>query len=195
MGCQEFGEKLHELLDGHLGPGEAGQVTAHLGTCAACAVDFKNLQLIDRSLKSLPLYRLGPSFDQKILASLNPGRGKSPLAPWQRWAAVFGLLLVCAWVTVFGLLLEGLRARGIPAHFPEFSHLTHPWLSMELLVLKGFLEGTRWIHSTRGWLALLSWEARSSALWLQCVFSGFLTAVLIFVLSINTHTTRKRSAE
>lgn len=126
MSCERFEELRLARAAGPLAPAEEAALTAHLGTCAACARFARELDALEREL---PAALREPAGDpeaaaRRFLAEAPPRPGRT-----RRWALAAAALLLggLLWVWVdaqlaagpaAGVLLEG-GAGGVEATLPD----------------------------------------------------------------------------
>ena len=91
MICFEAGRLLDAFVDNELGPADAANLQAHLGSCAACRQLLADRESLGRLVRHLPYYPASDQLRAKILRISTRPRFNPTLL---RWAAVLALAVV-----------------------------------------------------------------------------------------------------
>jgi anti-sigma factor RsiW len=117
MNCQDVHNLLHPYADDELDLVRNLDIEEHLGTCAACAQQVKNLRSLRTALSFASLYYAAPaSLRERV--QLVPVPTTSPLGPERRppWLRPFaiaaGLLLLIGVSATVGVLLSRTTTSG-----------------------------------------------------------------------------------
>ena len=96
--CPES-DRIQELLDGDLPPGESLRLREHAASCGSCGRDLLLYTQVFHSLENLPTWDPGPAFTARVLERVLPSRVR------RRWirALGFGYASLSA-ITVAGVL-------------------------------------------------------------------------------------------
>jgi len=81
--CAES-DRIQELLDGDLPPGEALRLREHAASCASCGRDLLLYTRVFHSLERLPVLDPGPAFTARVLERALPSRVR------ERWIRALG---------------------------------------------------------------------------------------------------------
>lgn len=126
MNCIEQKQKISELVDGALPAAEAGTLRAHLRRCPGCRQEYRLLRLVADSVASLPQYRPGREFNDRVLLALGHQPARLRLPAWVKWSIVAagGAGLASTGLVAFAVasrlsLIGALRALQLAAHPQE----------------------------------------------------------------------------
>lgn len=103
MECIEIKNKLQELVDNSLETQEVIIIKTHLRSCRSCAADYRLLNLVAESVKSLPLPNVSPEFNANIFNSLGLEYKVPRLSPAVKWATGAVVSVSSLWLVIFGL--------------------------------------------------------------------------------------------
>jgi predicted anti-sigma-YlaC factor YlaD len=103
MECKEIKNKLQELIDNSLNDQDVRTVKNHLGVCRSCTDDYRLLNLVAGSVKSLSFPKLGQDFNASIFKALSLEYKVPKINPVIKWATGAVLSLSSVWLTIFGL--------------------------------------------------------------------------------------------
>lgn len=103
MECMEIKNKLQELIDNSLEYQDVTIIKTHLRSCRSCATDYRLLNLVAESIKTLPQANVSPQFNANIFNSLGLEYKAPRLSPIIKWATGAIVSLTSTWLVVFGL--------------------------------------------------------------------------------------------
>ena len=111
MNCQQAKPLIDAYADGELEAATILELEKHVGDCSGCALAWRNLQNLKKTLKQEALYFKAPAeLRQRIKSELPSPRREVPQQPAWSWnwltSALSGALAVC-----LGLLLLVTQAR------------------------------------------------------------------------------------
>lgn len=106
MACESSGPLLHGYLDGELDLVRALEFEEHLKTCADCAAELREQQVIRQSLRSSNLYERAPeTLQSRIRARLQAGDVQRKVVPMPRRSLLAWFAAAAA--VVFAFVLGG----------------------------------------------------------------------------------------
>mgnify|MGYP001385407901 CR=1 FL=1 len=103
MECKEIKNRLQELIDNSLENQEVITVKTHLRICRSCAADYRLLNLVAESVKTMPLPNVGPEFNASIFNALGLEYKAPHLNPLIKWATGAVVSVSSLWLVIFGL--------------------------------------------------------------------------------------------
>lgn len=126
MACESNGPLLHGYLDGELDLVRALEFEEHLKTCADCAAELREQQVMRQSLRSSNLYERAPeTLQSRIRSQLQAGDVRRKVVPMPRrsvlaWfaaaaAVIFAFILGGRLIPLLGTGQQNLVAQEIVA--------------------------------------------------------------------------------
>jgi len=103
MECKEIKNKLQELIDNSLENQEVTAVKTHLRSCRSCVADYRLLNLVAESVKTIPLPQISPEFNANIFNALGLKYKVPRLNPMIKWATGAVVSVSSLWLVIFGL--------------------------------------------------------------------------------------------
>lgn len=138
MSCKQAASYMHDYLDNTIEGSDAVWLKQHLERCPECMERFKQMQLTDAWVRTLPTPPTSDDLAARIMNSL-PRRRRHVWLEWVRRrpaltaAAIFGILMICSLLAVQGQEkdlvvrgsdLDGLVIEGRTVIVPEGSKIT-----------------------------------------------------------------------
>lgn len=121
MTCEQFDQRLDDLLDGRLDPTDRSAMDAHLAGCEGCRGRMEAMRLVLADAATLPRSIEPPRNLWPDIAARLEGRGAVlPIRParWRRWAPLAAAAAILIVVTVL-VTLRITRAPSSLAESPE----------------------------------------------------------------------------
>ncbi len=118
--CDKFKMHFSGYLDGDLTPTLRKELESHLSACVECNETFRQIKMIQQSLRELPQINTSVDFEQRLhrqLSSLSRSSSFFP-QPWQNWKLpAMGSALVLATVGMFLIFNHSIEPTQAP--FPN----------------------------------------------------------------------------
>lgn len=110
MRCSSCSSLLDRYLEGSLSTPQLLQITAHLGTCAGCAVILEELKVVDGLLATIHTPEPAPNFTFAVMAEVRTM--PRPAVSRLNVAALLGTYVVVAWAIIaIWLHIAGITAQ------------------------------------------------------------------------------------
>ncbi|HLZ54480.1 MAG TPA: anti-sigma factor [Verrucomicrobiae bacterium] len=125
MNCQQARLLIDAYADDELDPAGILELEKHLHDCPACALVFRNVQILKKSLKSDSLFFTAPTeLRQKLKAELRPQtESTKPFRIWKWFTAVTASAAVICLALLLSLVLTRPSARQQLAQEIVSSHI------------------------------------------------------------------------
>jgi len=127
MDCDKFRSKFSTYLDGELPTEQRKALDSHFTVCLACQEIFRQMKIIQQSLKQLPQISSSPDFEQRLRQQIFNSEKRASVIPFQfqNWKLpAMGSAIVLATLGLFFVFNNTTDTSQIPVNSPASTQIS-----------------------------------------------------------------------
>lgn len=127
MDCDKFRSKFSSYLDGELPTEQRKALDTHFTVCPSCQEIFRQMKIIQQSLKQLPQISSTPDFEQRLRQQIFNSEKRAHVIPFQfqNWKLpAMGSAIVLATLGLFFVFNNTTDTSQIPVNSPASTQIS-----------------------------------------------------------------------
>jgi anti-sigma factor RsiW len=125
--CDKFRSKFSSYLDGEIPAEQRKALDSHFSLCPACQEIFRQMRIIQQSLKQLPQLSSSPDFEQRLRQQIFNSERRAHIIPFQfqNWKLpAMGSAIVLATLGLFFIFNNTTDTSQIPVNSPASTQIS-----------------------------------------------------------------------
>ncbi|MEJ2536927.1 MAG: zf-HC2 domain-containing protein [Calditrichia bacterium] len=127
MDCDKFRSNFSSYLDGELSSEQRKALDTHFTVCPSCQEIFRQMRIIQQSLKQLPQISSSPDFEQRLRQQIFNSEKRAQIIPFQfqNWKLpAMGSAIVLATLGLFFVFNNTTDTSQIPVNSPASTQIS-----------------------------------------------------------------------